>query len=43
MFIEVEVVFFWKDKIDYNKIIMSSQNNLIIITGGANSAEPKCL
>jgi hypothetical protein len=24
---------FWKDKIDYNKIIMSTKNNLIIDTG----------
>jgi hypothetical protein len=24
---------FWKNKIDYNKTIMSTQNNLIIITG----------
>jgi hypothetical protein len=26
---------FWKNKIDYNKTIMSTQNNLIIITGSA--------
>jgi len=25
----------WKDKIDYNKIIMSTQNNLIIVTWSA--------
>jgi len=26
---------FWKDKIDYNKIIMSTRNNLIIIIHSA--------
>jgi hypothetical protein len=30
---------FWKDKVDYNKIIMSTQNNLIIVL--QNSVEPK--
>jgi len=24
-------VFFWKEKIEYNKIIMSTKNNLIIV------------
>ncbi len=24
---------FWKDKIDYNKIIMFTQNNLIMVNG----------
>jgi hypothetical protein len=27
--------YFWKKKIDYKKIIMSTQNNLIIIFGSA--------
>jgi len=26
---------FWKDKIDHNKIIMSTKNNLIIVIVGA--------
>jgi hypothetical protein len=25
--------YFWKDKIDYNKIIISTQNNLNIVSG----------
>jgi hypothetical protein len=33
---------FWKDKINYNKIIMFTQNNLIIITLVVwSNAEPK--
>jgi hypothetical protein len=30
---------FWKNKIDYKKIIMSTQNNLIIIIGSAKQHE----
>jgi hypothetical protein len=30
---------FWKDKIDYNKIIMSTQNNLIIVIGSGKQRE----
>jgi hypothetical protein len=28
-------IIIWKDKINYNKIIMSTQNNLIIVTSSA--------
>jgi hypothetical protein len=30
-----EILKFWKNKIDYNKTIMSTQNNLIIVTSSA--------
>jgi hypothetical protein len=26
-------IIFWKDKIDYNRFIVSTQNNLIIVIG----------
>jgi hypothetical protein len=31
----LQKIIFWENKIDYNKIIMFTQNNLIIITGNA--------
>jgi hypothetical protein len=36
---DLQNLIFWKNKIDYNKTIMSTQNNLIIITGSAKQRE----